>query len=117
MIIHCLLFQGEVTCIVHLIDIRNRMWALENGKTSGVTTPLLSGMPGSDGQRPIKTEEYPYNNEHYLRGQFSSGSPQLKWSLVLHDQELQSLPSRTYPSGPDPLRTLFPGPDSDPMLT
>ena len=32
-------------------------------------------------------------------------------------EELQSLPSRTYPSAPDPLRTPPPGPDSDPILT
>ena len=32
-------------------------------------------------------------------------------------EELQSLPSRTYPSGPDPIRTPPPGPDPDPILT
>ena len=30
-------------------------------------------------------------------------------------EELQSPPSRAYPSGPDPLRTPPPGPDSDPQ--
>ena len=32
-------------------------------------------------------------------------------------EELQSLPSRTYLSGPDPLRTPPPGPDFDLILT
>ena len=40
------------------------------------------------------------------------------WTIFSRlSEELQSLLSRTYPSGPDPLRTPPPGPDSDLILT